>query len=234
MSFLTHRRKAFRAGAAFDGFGNASREFIAANSDSVTVPDSASFPTGAQTWCCWVKFTTVPASIMDLMTHWAGSTSQASCAIIKNSSNKIAFFISQNGSGAKSVSSTTTVTTNIWYHVACVYVPSTSIEIYINGSNETTNTTAIYSTVKDSTADFVFGDRPDQSFFFNGQLADCRIYDADIGAAAIAGLAVGTNYQTNLIGWWFDDTDDATTDHAGTFATGTNNGTTYDADGPAD
>ena len=232
MSFLAHRRKAFRVGAAFDGFGNASRSFDG-STQYITIPDSASFPTGAQTWACWIKVNVMGTDAV--FNHNVGTGNQRSVNLITVSGGAVEFVISQDGTSTqKAGSAASTITTGQWYHIAGTFNPSTSVKVYVDGVLKNTNSTSVYSSVKDSTAAAGIGANGLGQAPFDGKIADCRIYDADIGASAIADLSAGIDYQTNLIGWWLTDTDDAVTDFAGTFADGTNNGSTYDADGPAD
>ena len=212
-------------------FGKASRAFNGTSS-SVDIPDNTDLPTGSQTWACWVKLDTVPNTIMDFMLHWAGGTSQASFALVKaQSTNKFAVYISSNGSSAAAISESVTVpVANTWYHVAAVYDASNSLKIYVNGTLENTNTTSIPASLHDSSAPLTFGNRSDQSFVLDGNLADCRIYDAALSGTDITALYNGTNVETNLIGHWLTNTDDVN-DYAGS-NDGTNNGSTYSFDNP--
>lgn len=148
------------------------------------------------------------------------------------SGSSIMSYISSTGADQLSTSSAGGLTNATWTHVAVEYVPSTRLTVYKDGTLFNENTTGIYSALHNSTSPAAIGSYGAGTNKFNGKICDCRIYDAAIGSSKIAGLAAGTDYQTNLIGWWLDDTDDATTDHAGTFSTATNNGSTYSTDAP--
>lgn len=221
--------------AGLPTFGNASRDF-SGTGQYITVPDSASFPTGAQTWACWVKADAITGNHF-LMSHYIGTGDQRSVLLYIQSNGSVKVNIAPAGSvsGLKdTITAASAITTGAWYHVAMEYVPSTHIKIFIDGSQAAINTGGIPSAAHDSTDDFSIGGATTGTALLNGKIADARIYDADIGATQIANLAAGTDYQTNLIGWWLTDTNDAVTDFAGTFADGTNNGTTYSTDGPLD
>ena len=223
----------FGAAAAFDGFGNASRDYVQANSEDITVPDSSSFPTGSQTWSCWVKVDNT-SGIKTFVAKNVDTGNQRGGRIRLNNA-KVQVYISADGSTPwTTVFSNSSLSANTWYHLAMVFSPSTHLKIYIDGVEDASNTTSIPSQIYDNTAPFCIGSLDNTLQYQDGKIADVRIYNADIGATAIADLASGTDYQTNLVGWWLTDTDDAVTDFAGTFADGTNNGSTYDADGPAD
>ena len=220
------------AAAGLPTFGNASRSFNGSN-QYITIPDSASFPTGAQTWACWIKVNTVGTDAV--FNHNVGTGNQRSVNLITVAPGAVEFVISQDGASTqKAGTDTSTITTGQWHHIAGTFNPSTSVKVYVDGVLKANLSTGVYSSVKDSTAAAGIGANGEGAAPFDGKIADCRIYNADIGATAIADLAAGIDYQTNLIGWWLTDTDDAVTDFAGTFADGTNNGSTYDADGPLD
>jgi len=219
-------------------FGNNSRLFLSASSQDIEVADDAAFPTGAQTWCCWMKL--AGAVFIDAYNMMgknidAGNNRSARLRVLGTNDNLQAF-ISPNGQTPfTSVSSSTnSITLDTWHHVAFTFEPSTHLKLYIDGIEDGSNTTSIPATIYDGTAPFYIGSLDGALQFFDGRIADVRIYDADIGATEIANLAAGTDYQTNLVGWWLTDTDDAVTDFAGTFADATNNGTTYSTDGPLD
>ena len=222
------------AGAALPTFGNASRLFDG-TSDYLTVPDGSWIPTGAQTWACWIKIGTLGTDTF--FNHNVGAGNQRSVNFITVASGAVEFVISQNGAATqKAGTGTSAVSAGTWYHVAGTFDPSTSLKLYIDGTLSVTNTTSIYSSVKDSTADIGIGANGLGQAPFDGKIADCRIYDADIGATAIADLAAGTDYQTNLVGWWLTDNDNLD-DYSGNnrdASEGGGSSSTYDAEGPLD
>jgi hypothetical protein len=123
-------------------------------------------------------------------------------------------------------------------HYAWVVTP-TGQKIYVDGSDATldaTNDGDMTGVTMDdfsTSLSFYVGARNlngSANEFTAGNYADFRIYDADIGATEIANLAVGTDYQTNLVGHWLTDNDDVE-DKAGT-NDGTNFGSTYSYDNP--
>jgi len=221
---------------AFDGFGNASRSFDGVD-DEVIVSDSPSFPTGAQTWSCWVKPSrlTFGASGQDLMSRWGsqGSNELSAILFLANAGvGKPQFYISDNGSNVFLAASSSILTVNKWHHIVGVFTPSTSLKIYVDGVLTGTNTTNIPSAIKDTPADLKMGWR-DLSFeaHFKGNICDCRIYDTDLTATEISDLYSGTNITTNLFGHWLTDADNVL-DAAGTNH-GTNYGSKYSYDNPS-
>ena len=215
-------------------FGNASRAFDGTN-DYLTVADGSWIPTGAQTWACWVKLDTT--GTYSFFNHNGGSPNK-SLQILVISGGKFRLQVSENGTGSVNLDSTTTPTTGTWYHVAGVFNPALSSlarRIYVNGTLES-NANPIYSSLNDTSVDIGIGANSGGDFKLDGNMADCRIYDADIGDSAIADLAAGTDYQTNLVGWWLTDSDDlddyASVPHDASEASGSSS--TYDTDGPLD
>ena len=221
---------------AFDGFGNASRSFDGVD-DEVIIPDSPSFPTGAQTWSCWVKPSrlTFGASGQDIMSRWGSQGSNELSAILflaNTGGGTPQFYISDNGSNVFLATSSSILTVNKWHHIVGVFTPSTSMKIYVDGVLKGTNTTNIPLAIKDTTADLKIGWR-DFAFeaHFKGNICDCRIYDTDLTSTDIANLYNGTNITTNLVGHWLKDTP-SLLDHAGS-NDGTNYGSSWSPDNPS-
>ena len=236
-SYLAHKRKGFQgaAPAAFDGFGNRSRSFNGVD-DYVTIPDNPSLPTGAQTISAWVKTENV-GDYADIVSHW-DNAGEAGFVILKLQDNQIAFYITNTGSTAANgarftqTGSGNTINVGSWYHVSCVFDPSTSMKIYINGILTSTNSNSIHSSIYDSGNDLFIGERADiANRNWHGNIADVRIYDTDLTATEISDLYNGTNITTNLVGHWLTDADNVL-DAAGTNH-GTNYGSKYSYDNPS-
>ena len=217
----------------FDSFGNASRSFNGVDSQ-VTVEDNADLPTGAQTWACWVKLNSTGVN-QDLMAHWAADTNEASILFRITTADKINFAIANDPSGSPfgntQTVSTGTLNSGQWYHIAVTFDPSNTVKIYINGSLDITRTSGVLPAVYDSSAPLTFGNRIDRTFVLDGNLCDCRIYDAALDATKIANLYGGENITTNLIGHWLKDTP-SLLDHSGT-NDGTNEGSAFAYDNPS-
>jgi hypothetical protein len=202
-------------------FGDTSRIFDNVTSGSrkiVRIKDFPEMPTGSQTWTAWVKLDARDnnGNGQDVFGQWDFATNQKGAIIYIPSTGKPNFYIGDTSNNAKNVESPVTFNANVWYHIAGTYNSlSQSLKIYINGSLSNTNTSSIPSVIKNSSVDIEIGSRDSiNDLFLAGKIADCRIYDADIGASAIADLAVGTDYRTNLVGQWLTNSDDLL-DHSG-------------------
>ena len=234
----------FAAGAAFDGFGNASRSFDGTDDyiDMGDVLDSVFAGTGKQfTIAAWVKTTAFDNGIF--LGKYVTTGSQRQMFFRVTDTGELACLL--YGSGGTSPiwgrrTDTSTLTTGAWHHVAITYDQTATgdyLRMWIDGTEDASLvdyfSSGTFSSIYDSTAPLqISGVINGTSSQWGGNLADVRIYDTDIPDSAVVGLSNGIDYQTNLVGWWLDDDDDVL-DNAGT-NDGTNNGSTYSTDGPAD
>ena len=202
-------------------FGNKSRLFNPASGTCkyLTIPDYSELPTGAQTWACWVKFdaTSFNGNGQDIFGQWDYNTNNKGALLYMpagGSTGKPRFYIGDSANNAFFVETAAGLSPNVWYHLAGVFKPG-ELRIYVNGSLSATNTSGIPSSIKNSIVDVRVGFRDSTNDLpFSGKIADCRIYNADIGTTTIAGLAAGTDYTTNLIGHWIKNSNDLL-DHSG-------------------
>ena len=210
-------------------FGSASRSFDGV-SDYITVQDGSWIPTGAQTHSCWIKPRNTIAGGQDILGQW-GNTGNLSFLLFYIS-NQLRAYIS--GDGTSSVYTGAyglQPSRDAWHHIAFVFVPSTSLTLYVGGTQVIQITSGIPASLYDSTADFRVG-KMDRSYNapFYGNVADVRMYDTDLSSTEITDLYTGADVQTNLIGHWLTDNDDLE-DKVGV-NDGTNFGSTYSYDNP--
>jgi hypothetical protein len=101
------------------------------------------------------------------------------------------------GNGTTSTTSPSyTVTTGQWYHIVGVYtnVASNSIELYVNGVSQGSNSHS-FASVKNTTRPLFFGSFDGGATFaqwFNGRMGATRMYNA-----ALTGAQVLQNYNAN-------------------------------------
>ena len=67
--------------------------------------------------------------------------------------------------------------------------------------------------------------------YLDGNMADVRLYDAELSSSDVSDLYAGTNITTNLVGQWLTDADNVL-DNAGS-NNGTNYGSKYSYDNPS-
>ena len=234
----------YRFASAGVTFGNASRAFDGTNDCILVSPDTAidNFFSGGATFAAWIKTNDASLTnrIIDKRTN-AGGSSGWIIFLDDESGGNCALAVRQDFSGNAYVAQTTSreITLGSWVHIAVVYDSSSTTNnatMYVDGSSVgvTELNSPSGSSSNDSSKKLSIGDiDPDFTAArraFDGNIADVRLYDADIGATEVANLASGIDYQTNLVGWWLDNDDDVL-DNAGT-NDGTNNGSTYSTDSP--
>lgn len=197
--------------------------------------DSPFMPTGAQTWACWLKLDSYGAGL-DVMGRWDAGISQRSALIYASGAGHLGFYTSGTGLSAVSSIYSTPFGTGTWRHVVATYDPSNSIKLYVDGILRSTTTAGVPSSIYNPLGlNFRFGNRtdPNTNLWLDGKLADVRIYDAVIPNSEIANIIAGTDYQTNILGHWFKNTDDVI-DHSGNgYDMNIDNGSIFSTDGPA-
>ena len=210
-------------------YGGASRGFDAGVT-YIDLGDSDDYPTGSQTWCCWLKLNTVYGLKTQVSKN--NDTNNQRGARIRTNGGVVQIYISPDGSDNwTSVFSNTTLSQDTWYHVAFTFNSSTHLKIYIDGVEDNSNTTNIPASIYDNTASLLIGALNDPvTQLHNGKIADVRIYDTDLSSTEVYELYKGVDHRTNLIGQWLTNSDDVE-DKAGT-NDGTNNGSTYSTDSP--
>ena len=160
------------------------------SSQYLSVAANGVFPTGAQTWACWIKVGTVGAT-QDCMTWW-GASGQRTMTLLQLSAGEIVVAVTGDGSTVINAQSTLTVPAGTWVHVAAVYVPSTSLTLYINGTQADQDTTSVPSALHDSTTDFAIGARAVPSNYFDGQVDDACIFSKALSADEVQWLVHNT------------------------------------------
>ena len=239
----------FAAGAAFDGFGNASRSFDGTNGyiNTGDVLDSVFAGSGKKfTIAAWIKTTTLENT--DFISKYLSAGNQRSFTCRVLSDGNLAMVMSGDGEFGSNrwgrQTDTSPITANTWHHVAITYDQTATgdyLRMWVDGVEDATLvdwlSNGTFTSIYNGTANLqISGVHGGVNELWGGNIADVRVYDALIPDSKVVGLSNGTDYQTNLVGWWITDVDDGTTtipDYAGT-NDGTNNGSTYSADGPAD
>ena len=233
------------AGAAFDGFGNASRDFD--GSDFVLIPDPNESTTSL-TVMCWLK-TSATGDSSVVMGHQDINNNNRSWVITMSKSGsgsgtKFRVVLDELGTGNPAFqkdywATTGTVSDGTWHHCAFSW-DSGTLKLFVDGVEQsvTKDLDASFTSIKDSAG------KMSLACVLNGdtglaitavQLADVRLYDAVLTESQISSIYNGANNTTDLIGWWLDDDDDLN-DNAGTNdgSEGSGSASTYSTDGPAD
>lgn len=239
----------YRFGAGtFNGFGNASRAYTSGDYiDMGDVLDSEVWAGATSfTIAMWVKASSIasePIVMSKLVT--SNNTRQFYFRILNTGAISGIVYNDGNTSGYRSAKSTaTSVTNNTWHHIVmtCDQSQIDQLDIfdfYIDGAQTNATTWLAVSSVFDGMDDLsspvqLSGVINGTVAPFVGNMADVRVYSKILSATEVSDLYTGVNVSDSLEGWWITDVDDGTTtitDYAGA-NDGTNNGTTYDTDGP--
>ena len=102
------------------------------------------------------------------------------------SGNAFNFFGFTSNSVANGVATTFTVSLNQIYQVNCVFIGSTSFNIYINGVYNNTTSVAYTSISKAAAANLMLGkDDSSQIIYFGGNIFNAKIYNRALSASEI-------------------------------------------------
>ena len=123
----------------------------------------------------WTKIDAVnPANQNTIMAKFETTGNQRSYQLFMaggGGTDVYSFQVSNNGSSTSSVNSSVTITpATQWYLVIGRFVPSTSLDIFVNGT-KSTNTTSIPASIFNSTANFTIGAINTPARYFDGKLS---------------------------------------------------------------
>lgn len=105
-------------------------------------------------------------------------------------SKQFAFAIQKNGTGYYKNTTTSTWSTNVWYHIVEVWHYNTNTqEIYVDGVSQALNTLSSSAFGLGSADNKVYvGQRSDNNGHFNGSLDDVRVYNRALSATEVKQL----------------------------------------------
>ena len=224
----------FRYAAGIPAFGGASRDF---NGSNQYIDIASSTPNAAPvTLAAWINFDTT-AGNQSIIAIEGENVTVVNGFVMVSVSGTIWGITIEDGS-FDHADTTTTFSTGTWYHIVAVFTSSTDRKIYVNGNAtpEGTNTTDLTpnTTYMERTR---IADRANTvnegTQYFNGKIADVRVYDRAISTSEISDLYNFTHVSSGLVGWWLLDADDVL-DYAGDNDGTNQNGAVYSTDGPAD
>lgn len=149
----------------------------------VYISDNASISvTGALTISAWVNIDVAAATqAYGVVAKYTGSGNNRSYVLAVNTSNQLNATVSPDGTfaSAKAVTGSTALSTGTWYLISFVFVPSTSVTVYLNGASDGTNTTSIPASMFDGAAQLQLGlqfDAATTDFYMDGALGPVFMY----------------------------------------------------------
>ena len=192
--------------------------------------------TGALTISAWVQMSSTSGQSQDCLISKDNGSTQRSYTLwgkTSFSSSPIAYI--WNGGANYSVQAITNIEDDNWHHVMLVYVPSTSLSIYIDGTLENTNTTSIPSSINNASQNINIGRFGGGTFQLNGNIDEVAIWNSDQSsiASAIGSSPVDLSTYSPVSWWRFEGTGTTATDSGSGGNDGTlTNGVTRSSDVP--
>ena len=173
--------------------------------DSIEIGNPANLQlTGAMTMSFWFKGQPTSTG------HYAGfdklgNTSNRGAGLDLRKGTGIYFFVTGSFLLSTHTTDTTPLTDGNWHHVAGVYIPSTSMKLYLDGvevASRTISVPAAQSNVGSNP--WSIGKRSAHSNFMNGKIDEVSIFSS---ALNISDLWDGSTKPTDLtslspLGWW--------------------------------
>jgi len=178
---------------------NAAASFDAASFEAVEISDRAAFDiTGALTIESWVNASSYNNN-RGILAKYIGAGDQRSYVLAINASGNPLAVITSSGTfaSAKQITSSAIIGTSTWRHVVFVYVPSTSMELFLDGSSILRDTTSIPASIHSGTAPLWVGRQFSDDFVNNhwdGLLDEVAIYPTALSAARIAAHYAAAGY----------------------------------------
>ena len=138
------------------------------SSSEIELPSIINFGTNNYTFSFWFNADVVGSGRVIL-----GNLSGSGILINIESNNKLRFY--HSGGTAANVETLNVLSTNTWYHCACVMNHSSKAEMYLNGQLQGSSTGSNLGT--GSGADLIIGNYPNGDYWFDGKIDQLRIFN---------------------------------------------------------
>ncbi|MCB0482318.1 MAG: lamin tail domain-containing protein [Flavobacteriales bacterium] len=177
----------------------------------------------------WVKPSSVSGS-QAIISHSDGSSATSNMHALGISGGKFVHYTYDLGAtSGKTVTGTTTLSANTWYHVAITAKPSGTMKLYVNGILEGTPQ-SITSLDYNSGDQYYFGHNNGIfSSNFSGEMDEFRLWDVERTANQLnSNKNINVRTQSNLLVYYkFNQTSGNLIDSSGNNVLGLNSGATY-------
>jgi hypothetical protein len=166
------------------------------SSSVILVEDSSAnafgFANHTGTASAWVNINSFSAENNILAKRDSGNPGNRHWMLLVDTSKNIKFYIYNTDSNQQTVTSSTVLNANQWYHIA-VTLTTSDVKIYINGVEDTT-ASSTYSTIQNDGADLQIGRRGKNTGhnYFNGSIDQVRIFSKALSSDEVATLYAET------------------------------------------
>jgi len=138
--------------------------------------------TGALTISCWVKSSDTTDYVLVQKDDIGANRSYALWGNEWGVAPKVCQFIVFNGGSATSVTSATDINDGNWHNVVAVFNPSTTMQIYIDGSLDGENTTSIPASIDNDPVNFQIGRGGNGAYYMDGNVDEVAVWNSDQSA----------------------------------------------------
>lgn len=153
--------------------------------------------TGALSLVGWAYSDDTPAGVETLSGKWNTTGNQRSYVVRMTSTPDYRGLVSSNGTAETSVTSTVAYVAAKWFMYALVFVPSTSLSLYINENGlmvATTNVTSIPASIADGTAPFTVQANGTPGEYLDGRHSNLALANYSLSAGFVQWLFDSTRW----------------------------------------
>lgn len=153
----------------------------------------------AASWCFWIKFASTANG--RIISKWGNSQAEQAFIVESINNNNSIELAVYGGSGSNyQIKNTGSISTSQWHHVACTFVATTSVSIYIDGvSQSVSGTNGAVTSVGAASTNVRFGQEATPQNSFLGSLDDVRFYNRALAPWEVLALyAAGFGSVTDL------------------------------------
>ena len=177
-------------GATFNSAGKLGGcyEFASGKRIQTTLPSTSNLNSKAISFACWVNVSSWNSSYDCLMSIADGTGWQQSRATLcrNNTASTLCWNIA-DGNTSTRVYTTTSLSTNTWYHIACTY-DGANLKIYVNGA---LNNSAAATLSIGYAGTFNIGGWSGNNYPINCKMNDVRVYNHCLSLMEVKELAKG-------------------------------------------
>lgn len=140
--------------------------------------------TSGLTWSCWFKCSNVTLK-RTMITKYGTPTSRGTYLNLTITTGAVDFGVSGDGLTSVGLITTGSYSDGQWHHASCIFTPSTSLQIFIDGIFVISNTVGIPAQLVNNSINLRMGVSNSNSNYMLGLLNDFMVYDRALTSAEI-------------------------------------------------